>query len=94
MDFYTITENGSIRCTFATMKRLCVFAFLTTLTKWATEDSLRVPESEHNRIEDIFTNLLSFVLSIESTDENQDVKFRSFDNRLENLVATIDALKE
>ena len=93
MDFFEMTENGRIRCTFTTMKRLCMFAFFTILSKWATEDSLRVPEHEHDDIEDTFTNLLSFLLSIQDNDQDH-IQFRAFDTRLEALVASIEILKQ
>jgi hypothetical protein len=93
MDFIAITENGRIRCTFTTMKRMCMFAFFTILSKWAREDSLQVPENEHDDIEDTFTNILSFLLSIQENDQDR-IQFRAFDSRLEALVDSIEALKQ
>ena len=93
MDLYSITENGRIRCSFSTMKRICMFAFFTIVSKWATEDSPRVPESEHDAIEDAFADLLSFLMSIQNN-EQEHTNFRVFDRRLERLVGTINALKE
>ena len=93
MDLYQITENGTIRCSFSTMKRICMFAFFTIVTKWATDDSPMVPEREHDAIEDAFADLLSFLMSIQDN-EQEHINFRAFDRRLERLVTTINSLKE
>jgi hypothetical protein len=52
-----------------------------------------VPESEHDQIVETFTDILSFLLSIENTDQHQQ-QFHEFDQQLEILVATINVLKQ
>jgi hypothetical protein len=93
MDFITISENGRIRCTFTTAKRLSLYAYFIIWFKWLNEDITQVPESEHDQIVETFTDILSFLLSIENTDQHQQ-QFHEFDHQLEILVATINVLKE
>ena len=93
MDSYLVAENGSISCTFATVKGLCFYWFFAAYTKWLNMDMNQVPEREHLTIDDLFADALSFLTNIRN-DDNDRLNFNIFYNKLRTIVATVDALKE
>jgi len=93
MESFSIYDNGTISGSFPTIKGLCFYGFFTAYFKWITEDMARVPQSEHNQIEEFFADALSFLINIQN-DENDQSNFTSFDIQLKTIIETIDALKD
>ena len=93
MDSYLRSENGAVWSTFATVKGLCFYWFFAAYTKWINLDKHQVPESEHETIDQFFSDALSFLTYIRH-DENDQINFNSFYTQLQTIVTTIDALKE
>ena len=93
MDSYLVSESGSIRCTFATVKGLCFYWFFAAYTKWLNMDMNQVPEREHHTIDELFSEALSFLTNIKN-DYHDRLNFNIFYNKLQTIVTTVDALKE
>ena len=93
MDSFLVDENGSIFCTFATVKGLCFFWFFAAYTKWLNVDMNQVPEREHETIDQLFADNLSFLTNI-ANDNNVRLNFHIFYTKLQTIVTTIDVLKE
>ena len=93
MDTYLMYENGSIQCTFATVKGLCFYWFFAAYTRWLTLDEPQIPESEHATIEQLFAENLSFLTNIKN-DNHDRLNFNTFYTQLQTIVSTINDLKQ
>jgi hypothetical protein len=86
-------EGPFIRATFPVMFRLCVGFLCDEYDKWTAEKH-QVAEIFHDGIENIFDEILQYLLNIDDTDPNQwQFKFYMFDQKMSFLTHVLDFLK-
>jgi len=74
------------------VRQLCFRAYIDVLNHWRSEDSFVVPQSDHQKIEDLFDDLIELCLDI----ENNGDEFYLFDRffvQLNTIIDTINHLK-
>jgi len=83
-----------IRASFPVMFRLCVDYLNAEYQKWWVVTRHHIAENFHRDIENIFQDILFFLLNINEDDPQLQWKFYTFDRRLYLLIQSIEFLKE
>ena len=89
---FPLILNGFIKCSTLMMKHLCFKVFIDILSHWRNEDMYIVPISDHQKIEDLFENIVELVDDIENTDD-EFYLFDIFIMKINTIIDTINHLK-
>ena len=85
---FPLILNGFIRCSPRMMKHLCFKVFINVLSQWRNEDMYFVHISDHQKIEDLFENI------VELCDDIDEIYlFDVFLTKLNSIIDVINHLK-
>ncbi len=89
---FPLILNGFIRFSPLMVKQLCFKVYIDVLCHWRTEDMFVVPISDHQKIEDLFDNIIVLCEDIENNGD-EFYLFDLFIMKLNKIIDTINHLK-